>query len=99
MAEATWPRGPVARTANVVGKSPVSCAYATYTVGGGAARKPAAFVFLKGQYDDCGEAGIPDEHPEGIPHVSSDLVEPAAMAIRADAFFGLFDAAPSHRSV
>ena len=33
-------------TVSVVGKSPVSCAYATYTVGGGAARRPAAFVFL-----------------------------------------------------
>jgi hypothetical protein len=37
--------------------------------------------------------GLLDEHPEGISHVSADLVEPGAMTIGADTFFGLFNAA------
>jgi len=47
----------------------------------------------KSDDDDGAEARIPGTHPEGIAHVSPDLVEPRSVTSRSDMFLRLFDPA------
>src|SRR5688572_17956857 len=47
----------------------------------------------QGQHNDYGEAGIPGEQAEGMPHVPPEIVEQSAVATRSDLLLRLFDAA------